>query len=131
MPYFINNKKEKIHYKSIKGKSPGIIFIHGLNSDMNGEKALSIERFARKNKLKFIRFECRGHGKSDGKFDDFTISDWKKDLLNIIDYVSKGPQILVGSSMGGWLMFLAAKARSSKITGLVGLAAAPDYVDDL
>ena len=53
MPYFINNKKEKIHYKSIKGKSPGIIFIHGLNSDMNGEKALSIERFARKNKLKF------------------------------------------------------------------------------
>ena len=96
---------------------------------MSGHKALSIERFARKNKLGFIRFECRGHGKSDGKFEDFTISDWKKDLINIIDNIAKGPQILVGSSMGGWLMFLAAKARSSRIVGLVGLAAAPDYID--
>ncbi len=129
MPYFINKKKEKIRYKSIKGKVPGIIFIHGLNSDMSGQKALSIERFARKNKQRFIRFECRGHGKSDGKFEDFTISDWKKDLLDIIDYIAKGPQILVGSSMGGWLMFLAAKARPSRITGMVGLAAAPDYTD--
>ncbi len=130
MPYFINKKKERIRYKSIKGKVPGIIFIHGLNSDMSGQKALSIERFARKNKLSFIRFECRGHGKSDGKFEDFTISDWKKDLLDIIDNIAKGPQILVGSSMGGWLMFLAAKARPSRVTGMVGLAAAPDYIDD-
>ena len=129
MPYFINKKKERIRYKSLKGKGPGIIFIHGLNSDMSGQKALSLERFARKNKLRFIRFECRGHGKSDGKFEDFTISDWKKDLIDIIDNVAKGPQILVGSSMGGWLMFLAAKARPSRIAGMIGLAAAPDYID--
>ena len=129
MPYFINKKKERIRYKSIKGKGPGIIFIHGLNSDMSGQKALSLERFARKNKLRFIRFECRGHGKSDGKFEDFTISDWKKDLIDIIDNIAKGPQILVGSSMGGWLMFLAAKARPKRIAGLIGLAAAPDYID--
>tara|TARA_B100000963_G_scaffold333015_1_gene325027 strand:+ start:49 stop:783 length:735 start_codon:yes stop_codon:yes gene_type:complete len=130
MRYFINKKKERIRYKSMEGKSPGIIFIHGLNSDMSGQKALSLERFAQKNKLRFIRFECRGHGKSDGKFEDFTISDWKKDLIDIIDNVSKGPQILVGSSMGGWLMFLAAKARKSRIVGLVGLAAAPDYIEE-
>ena len=130
MPYFINKKNERIRYKSIKGKGPGIIFIHGLNSDMSGQKALSLERFARKNKLRFIRFECRGHGKSDGKFEDFTISDWKKDLIDIIDNIAKGPQILVGSSMGGWLMFLAAKARPKRITGLIGLAAAPDYIDE-
>jgi len=129
MPYFINKKKERIRYKSIKGKGPGIIFIHGLNSDMSGQKALSIERFARKNQLSFIRFECRGHGKSDGKFEDFTISDWKKDLLDIIDNIAKGPQVLVGSSMGGWLMFLAAKARPSRVVGMLGLAAAPDYID--
>ena len=129
MPYFINKKKQRIRYKSIKGKGPGIIFIHGLNSDMSGQKALSIEKFARKNKLRFIRFECRGHGKSYGKFEDFTISDWKKDLLDIIDNIAKGPQILVGSSMGGWLMFLAAKARPSRVAGMVGLAAAPDYID--
>jgi len=130
MTYFINKKKERIHYKSIKGKGPGIIFIHGLNSDMSGQKALSIERFARKNKLKFICFECRGHGKSSGKFEDFTISDWKKDLLDIIDNIAKGPQILIGSSMGGWLMFLAAKKRPSKIIGMIGLAAAPDYINE-
>ena len=130
MPYFINKKKERIRYKSIEGKEPGIIFIHGLNSDMSGQKALSLERFAKKNKIRFIRFECRGHGKSDGNFEDFTISDWKKDLIDIIDNIAKGPQILVGSSIGGWLMFLAAKARSSRIVGLVGLAAAPDYIDD-
>ena len=129
MTYFINKKKEKIHYKSLKGKFPGIIFIHGLNSDMSGQKALYIERYAKKNKLQFIRFDCRGHGKSTGKFEDFTISDWKRDLIDIIDNVAKGPQILVGSSMGGWLMFLAAKARSSRIAGMVGLAAAPDYID--
>ena len=75
MAYFINKKKEKIHYKSVMGKSPGIIFIHGLNSDMSGQKAISVEKYAKKNKLHFIRFECRGHGKSSGKFEDFTISD--------------------------------------------------------
>ena len=84
---------------------------------MSGQKAISLERFARK-KLRFIRFECRGHGKSDGKFEDFTISDWKKDLIDIIDNIAKGPQILVGSSMGGWLSFLAAKARPKRIAGL-------------
>ena len=130
MPYFINKKKEKIRYKFVKGNSPGIIFIHGLNSDMNGQKALSIEKYARKNKLNFISFECRGHGKSDGKFEDFTIKDWKKDLLDIIDHIARGPLILIGSSMGGWLMFLAAKARSSRIIGMIGLAAAPDYIDE-
>ena len=129
MAYFINKKKEKIHYKSVKGKSPGIIFIHGLNSDMSGQKAISIEKYARKNRLRFICFECRGHGKSSGKFEDFTISDWKKDLIDVIDNIAKGPQILVGSSMGGWLMFLAAKARPARVAGMVGLAAAPDYID--
>ena len=129
MPYFINKKNEKIHYKSFKGKSPGIIFIHGLNSDMSGQKAISIEKHAKKNKLRFIRFECRGHGKSSGKFENFTISDWKRDLIDIIDNIAKGPQILIGSSMGGWLMFLASKARSSRVIGMIGLAAAPDYID--
>ena len=119
MPYFINKKKERIRYKSIKGKVPGIIFIHGLNSDMSGQKALSIEKYARKNKLNFISFECRGHGKSDGKFEDFTIKDWKKDLLDIIDHIARGPLILIGSSMGGWLMMLAAKARRKKVCGLI------------
>ena len=131
MRFYKNKQNHKIAYKSLKGRRLGIIFIHGLNSDMNGGKALAIEQYAKKNKLNFIRFDCRGHGSSEGKFEDFTISDWRKDLLDIIDNVAKGPQILIGSSMGGWLMMLAAKARPQRIKGLIGLAAAPDFGKDL
>jgi len=131
MSYLLNKKKQKIAYKRIKGRSPGLVFIHGLNSDMNGLKAIRVEKYARKNKLAFIRFDCRGHGNSFGNFENFTISDWKKDLLDIIDNLIKGPQILIGSSMGGWLMILAAKSRPKKIVGLMGLAAAIDFGKDL
>ena len=131
MSFYKNKQNHKIAYKSLSGRGPGIIFIHGLNSDMNGAKALTVERYARKNNLNFIRFDCRGHGRSEGKFEEFTISDWKKDLLDIIDNIAKGPQILIGSSMGGWLMMLAAKARPQRIKGMIGLAAAPDFGKDL
>ena len=131
MPFYKNKQNHKIAYKSLKGKGLGIIFIHGLNSDMNGNKALTVERYARKNRLNFIRFDCRGHGKSEGKFEEFTMSDWRKDLLDIIDNLARGPQILIGSSMGGWLMMLAAKARPQRIKGMIGLAAAPDFGKNL
>ena len=131
MSFYKNKQNHKIAYKSSKGRGLGIIFIHGLNSDMNGVKALAVEKYARKNNLNFIRFDCRGHGKSHGKFEEFTISDWRRDLLDIIDHVAKGPQILIGSSMGGWLMMLAAKARPKRIKGMIGLAAAPDFGKDL
>ena len=131
MPYYYNKLNQKIAYNFIKGKSPGIIFIHGLNSDMKGNKALSIQKYAKKRGFSFLRFDCRGHGNSYGEFKNFTISDWKQDLIEIIDNVVKGPQILIGSSMGGWLMLLAAKSRNSRIAGLIGLAAAPDFTKDL
>ena len=131
MPYFINKFKQRIAYKTVKGRGLGIIFIHGLNSDMNGKKALTVEKYARKHKLNFVRFDCRGHGNSDGKFEDFTISDWKKDLVNIIDNLTRGPQILIGSSMGGWIMMLATRARPSRIKGMIGLASAPDFGNNL
>ena len=90
MTFFKNKLNQKIAYKYFNGKSPGIIFIHGLTSDMEGKKALSIEKYARKKRLSFLRFDCRGHGKSYGKFHNFTITDWKNDLVNIeIDILSK------------------------------------------
>ena len=131
MSYILNKHNQKIHYKKSSGKKPGIIFIHGLNSDMNGQKAITIEKYAKKHKLNFIRFDFRGHGKSHGKFEDFNISDWKNDLLDIIDNLTTGPVILIGSSMGGWVMMLAAKLRNSRIKGMIGLAAAPDCDLDL
>ena len=127
MAYYINNLKQKIAYRYFKGKSPGIIFIHGLNSDMQGVKALSIQKYAKRKGLSFLRFDCRGHGKSYGNFENFTILDWRKDLLDMLDYITKGPQILIGSSMGGFLMMLATKKRKSRITGLIGLAPAADF----
>ena len=78
MPYFINKLKQRIAYKTVKGRGLGIIFIHGLNSDMNGEKALTVEKYARKHKMNFIRFDCRGHGNSDGKFEDLQFQIGKK-----------------------------------------------------
>ncbi|MDC0192367.1 alpha/beta hydrolase [Alphaproteobacteria bacterium] len=131
MSYFINKKNQRIAYKRTKGQSPGIVFIHGLNSNMEGKKAIFIEKYAKRNKLSFIRFDCRGHGKSSGNFEDFTISDWKKDLFDIIDNLTKGPQILIGSSMGGWLMLLTVKSKKRKISGLIGLASAADFGTDL
>jgi len=131
MPYFINKHKQRIAYKTVKGRGLGIIFIHGLNSDMNGKKAITIEKYAKNHNLNFIRFDCRGHGKSYGRFEDFTISDWKEDLINVIDQLTKGPQILIGSSIGGWLMMLASRERSSRIKAMIGLAAAPDCDIDL
>ena len=119
MAFFKNKLNQKIAYKYFKGKSPGIIFIHGLSSDMEGKKALSIQKYARKKELSFLRFDCRGHGKSYGVFHNFTITDWKNDLLDMIDNITMGPQILIGSSLGGWLMMLAAKSRKSKIVGLI------------
>ena len=86
MAYFINKKKEKIHYKSLKGKSPGIIFIHGLNSDMKGNKALSIQKYAKKRGFSFLRFDCRGHGNSYGEFKNFTISTSIKTSSTLVKF---------------------------------------------
>tara|TARA_Y100000590_G_scaffold459148_1_gene615505 strand:- start:485 stop:1213 length:729 start_codon:yes stop_codon:yes gene_type:complete len=126
MAFFKNKLNQKIAYKYFKGKSPGIIYIHGMASDMEGTKSLSIEKYSQKKGLSFLRFDCRGHGKSYGDFHNFTIKDWKNDLIEMIDKKTKGPQILIGSSLGAWIMMLATKHRKPRIAGLIGLAPAPD-----
>ena len=131
MHYLINKKNQKIAYNKVNGRKPGIIFIHGYNSNMDGKKAKEIERFAKKEKISFIRFDLRGHGKSDGNFEDLVISDWKQDVLDIIDHKTSGQQIIIGSSMGGWLMLLAAKFRKNRIKGLIAIAPAPDFTKDI
>jgi pimeloyl-ACP methyl ester carboxylesterase len=110
---------------------PGIIFLPGFMSDMNGEKALSVEKFARERGQSFVRFDYSGHGNSSGDFADGHIGIWLKDTLAILDELTEGPQLLVGSSMGGWLMLLTAMCRPQRIAGLIGIAAAPDFTEDL
>ena len=117
----------KIAYHRLRGKGPGVVFMGGFKSDMEGGKALALEAWCRAQGRAFVRFDYQGHGQSSGEFRDGTIGLWAKDALAVIDNLTEGPQILVGSSMGGWVAMLAAKARPARVKGLVGIAAAPDF----
>lgn len=119
-------------YTSKRQNNYGIIFVGGFKSDMNGTKAQAISEYAIKNDYSFIRFDYSGHGFSSGNFIEGTISSWLSDTLRIIDLLAEDqPQILIGSSMGGWIMLLAALLRPKKIAALIGLAAAPDFTEEL
>ena len=111
--------------------SPGIVFMGGFRSDMTGNKALALEQMCRETGRHFVRFDYFGHGKSPGDFNEGSIGRWKDDAIAVLDRLTDGPQILVGSSMGGWIMLLAALARPRRVAGLVGIAAAPDFTEDL
>lgn len=121
----------RIAYCQTHGKSPGVIFLPGFKSDMTGTKALALEKFCYNRKQSFLRFDYTGHGKSSGDFEDGTIGQWSRDAITALDELCEGPQVLVGSSMGGWIMLLVALARPKYIAGLVGIAAAPDFTEDL
>lgn len=122
---------QTIAYNALEGKSPGVMFLGGFMSDMTGTKATALEAHCRATGRAFIRFDYGGHGASSGAFIEGTIGSWHEDALAVLDEVASGPQILVGSSMGGWQMLLAALARPKRIAGLIGIAAAPDFTEDL
>ncbi|MGH6720226.1 MAG: alpha/beta fold hydrolase, partial [Alphaproteobacteria bacterium] len=94
-------------------------------------KALALDAQCRESGRAFVRFDYLGHGASSGAFADGTIGRWTDDTLAVLDRLTEGPQVLVGSSMGGWIMLLAALARPERVAGLVGVAAAPDFTEDL
>jgi len=112
-------------------KYPGTVFLSGFKSDMTGAKASALDEFCHARGLGFLRFDYSGHGASSGDFRDGTISGWFADALAAFDRLTEGPQILVGSSMGGWIMLLVALARPERIKGLIGLAPAPDFTETL
>jgi len=97
-------------------------------SDMTGEKASALNAFCRRQGRAFLRFDYRGHGASGGRFEEAVISDWLADTLAVLDRLTAGPQVLVGSSMGGWLMLLTALARPERVHALIGIAPAADFV---
>ena len=109
------------------GSGPGVVFLGGFKSDMTGSKAMFLQDWARATGRSFLRFDYSGHGASGGAFEDGAISDWRQDAEAVIDALTEGPQILVGSSMGGWISLLLARDRPDRVAGLVGIAAAPDF----
>ncbi|HEX6115009.1 MAG TPA: alpha/beta hydrolase [Geminicoccaceae bacterium] len=121
----------RVAYHRAPGQLPGVLICGGYTSDMTGTKALALEAFCREQGRAFIRFDYSGHGASPGDFADGTIGGWTDDALAIVDRVAAGPLVVVGSSMGGWIMLLVARARPERVAGLVGIAAAPDFTEDL
>jgi pimeloyl-ACP methyl ester carboxylesterase len=113
------------------GRGPGVLFCGGFTSDMGGTKAVALEAHCAATGRAFTRFDYRGHGASSGRFEDGTIGLWASDALAIVDRVTEGPLIVVGSSMGGWIALLVALARPERMAGLLGIAAAPDFTEDL
>jgi len=127
--YLTRNKLPSIAYVKSEGDpdKPGVMFLGGFRSDMQGTKATYLEKTCQERGQNFIRFDYSGHGESEGDFKDGTISLWTQDALDILDHKTNGPIILVGSSMGGWIALLLALKRKTRVAGLIGLAAAPDF----
>ena len=113
------------------GKGPGVVFLGGYASDMTGTKATFLDAWCAERGRAFVRFDYLGHGQSTGAFEDGTLGRWTDDALAALDALTEGPQILVGSSMGGWIMLLLALRRPERVAGLVGIAAAPDFSQDI
>lgn len=119
----------RLAYARQEGRRPTVIFLSGYMSDMTGGKALALDAWASREGRSFLRFDYAGCGQSEGDFESQRLDSWLADTLLVIDALATGPVVLVGSSMGGWLMLLAALARPERIAGLVGIAAAPDFTD--
>lgn len=130
-----NNTLERtdyaLSYIARSGRRPGVLFCGGLRSDMRGSKALALDASCAGAERAFARFDYMGHGASGGRFEDGTLSIWREDALTVLDTVTTGPQVLVGSSMGGWIALLVALARPDRVAGLVLVAPAPDFTREL
>ncbi|NJN47733.1 MAG: alpha/beta hydrolase [Candidatus Competibacteraceae bacterium] len=120
-----------IAYHRLPGNSPGVIFLGGFMSDMTGSKAMALDSWCRQQGQAYLRFDYEGHGASSGRFEEGTIGRWMENALAVLDQLSEGPQILVGSSMGGWIMLLLALARPERVAGLVGVACAADFIEPM
>ncbi|MDI1365298.1 MAG: alpha/beta hydrolase [bacterium] len=129
--FLLRADKQRIAYRRVAGEGPTVVWLGGFHSDMTGTKAQVLADQAQATGGAFVRFDYFGHGQSDGAFRDGTISRWREDALAVIDDLTEGPLVLVGSSMGGWLACLAAIARPERVKALVLIAPAPDFTEKL
>jgi pimeloyl-ACP methyl ester carboxylesterase len=121
--------RPRLAFHLTPGTSPTVVFLPGYASDMSGAKATALESWAERSGQAYLRFDYAGCGESEGVFEEQTLADWRDDVLALVDELVEGPVVLVGSSMGGWLMLLAARARPDRIVAMVGVAPAPDFTD--
>jgi pimeloyl-ACP methyl ester carboxylesterase len=125
----ITPQGRRIAYHLRDGAGPAVMFLGGFRSDMSGTKALWLEDWAKAEGRAFVRFDYSGHGVSGGSFEEGCIGDWAEDAAAVLSLVN-GPAVLVGSSMGGWISLLLARAMPERVAALVTIAAAPDFTED-
>ncbi len=121
----------EIAFRRQAGREPGVVFFSGFNSSMNGTKATWLAERCHARQRAFLRFDAFGHGESTGHLADGTVGRWKEDALAVLDRLTSGPQVLIGSSMGAWIATLVAERRPERVAGLIGIAAAPDFTREL
>lgn len=119
----------RIAFRHAEGRGPTLVFLPGYMSDMDGGKATALFDWAAQNGRACLLLDYSGCGRSSGDFADGTLSKWRGEVLELIEAHIEGEVVVVGSSMGGWLMLLVGMALVTKLAGIVGIAAAPDFTD--
>jgi pimeloyl-ACP methyl ester carboxylesterase len=127
---FLDGPNARLAYAFTPGSGPVVVFLSGYKSDMEGTKAVHLEAWAEPQGRAFLRLDYSGHGQSGGVFEEGCIGDWAADAQAVIEAVTEGPLLLVGSSMGGWIASLLTKRLGPRVAGFVGIAAAPDFTED-
>jgi pimeloyl-ACP methyl ester carboxylesterase len=127
-PDYLDRDSGRLAFRHRRGHGPTFVFLPGYMSDMEGGKATALDGWAQARGRPMLRFDYAGCGLSEGEFEGQTLAGWRDDALAMIDR-TEGPLVLVGSSMGGWLMLLCALARPERVGALIGIAAAPDFTD--
>lgn len=131
-PQFIRcSNGGQLAYHHTEGKLPGVTFLGGFKADMSGTKATTLSAFCSERNIQFTRFDYSGHGQSGGQFTDGSIGRWLNDSVAIIDRITEGPQVLVGSSMGAWISLLTAIRKPRKVNAILGIASAADFTENL
>lgn len=121
----------RLAWRRVAGEGPTVVWLGGFKSDMAGTKAQALADWAKASGRAYVRFDYFGHGESDGDFRDGTITRWREDALAVIEELSWGEAVLVGSSMGGWIACLAAMAQPERVRAMVLVAPAPDFTEKL
>jgi pimeloyl-ACP methyl ester carboxylesterase len=134
----VGDDRRRIAVRARDGRSPGLFWLGGFNSDMRGTKALALDAWAAEHGRACVRFDYSGHGESDGKFADGTIGRWLEEAVAVFGQFCRGPQVVIGSSMGGWMALLLARelarrgaTAGASLAGLVLIAPAPDFTEAL
>jgi pimeloyl-ACP methyl ester carboxylesterase len=140
-PAFIEVGKDadrrRIAVRARTGSAPGLFWLSGFNSDMRGTKAIALDAWAAERNRACVRFDYSGHGESGGAFVDGTIGRWLEETVAVFERFCAGPQVVIGSSMGGWMALLLARemarrpATRASLAGLVLIAPAPDFTEEL